>query len=1106
MPACLRCGEHNPGRARFCLACGAPFGDPEGRPREERRVVTVLFADVVGFTSIAEKLDPEDVRSLLRPLYALLRGTLVRFGGTIEQFTGDGVMALFGAPVAHGDDPERAVRAALAIREAVIERNAASPGRELDVRIGVNTGTVIVAPDPLGRAGERLVAGDAVNLAARLQTAAPVNGILVGAVTYGATRSAIEYLEREAIAVKGKAVPVEVWEAVASRARYGTDLAGEPAAPLVGRDDELALLAGALDDVRARREPRFVAVVGDAGAGKTRLLLELFRYGGTVHDLMFWRQGRCLPYGEQSTFGALAEVVKAQAGVLETDGPVEAARKLREDLERRHDGDELEWLDAQVRLLVGLGDEGWTERAGTFTAWRRWLEALATVHPLVVVIEDMQWADPPLLEFLGSLDRIHGVPLLVVGSARPELLDQCLAWSAERPRASTIELAALPADSMSRLVEALLAGEGRPELHAHVLASAGGNPFFAEEYVRMFRDRGFLGREGGDWGVEDLPVTVQATIAARIDALSVEEKALLLDASVVGKVFWRGAVARLRGAAPTEVDGLLASLEERELVQRQRRSTIAGEEELAFRHTLVREVAYALIPRGDRARQHRAAATWVESLSAGGEHHAETRAHHYAEALQYAQQTGGADAELERAARVALRDAGRRASRLFAHARAVDYLERALALWPADDVERAAVLLELGIARSRAGQGGHDELAAARAAFEAAGDPERAAEACLELSYLTFGAGQRDECLALLHAARELLLDRDGSSVRVHVLATLSANLSIADRISDALEIGGEAVALADRLGDDGLRARALRNRGTVRVVAGDDGGFDEVAQSIEISRRLNSPDQAPALANLGALWTIRGDLRRAWTYDGEARVAAERFGDEFLLLWARMKRAHETYWRGHWDETVAIVDQDLERDADGYTAALLRILRGKVRLARGDVAGGVADTGAALVAGRGSLDSQLFYPALAAHAEAERAAGRAEAGDALLDELLGRLTGRESFMGSYWADIAFALVRLGRGDELAPLAAKVQLRTRWLDAAEQLGRGDAQAAAATFDDIGSAPDAAVARLVGAERLGAADPALLAPARGFFAEVGAAALLARADALAAAVS
>jgi class 3 adenylate cyclase len=518
---CPSCGHGNQAGAKFCSECGAALVADEPLAREERKVVTVLFADLVGFTSRAEQLDPEDVRGLLSPYYARLRSELERFGGTVEKFIGDAVMALFGAPVAHEDDPERAVRAALAIRDWVAEQ------QQIQVRIAVNTGEALVVLGARPGQGEGMAAGDVVNTAARLQAAAPVNGVLAGERTFRATRAMIEYRPAPPVAAKGKRDPVPAWEAVQPRARLGVDVPHQARTALVGRDRELGVLRDALARVRAERAPQLVTLVGVPGIGKSRLVYELWQAAEAEPELISWRQGRSLPYGSGVSFWALAEMVKAQAGILEDDSSDQAGAKLAAMAAQVVGGTpEAGWVARHLGALAGLGGDGAPtggDRSEVFAAWRRFFEALAEARPLVLVFEDLHWADDGLLDFVDYLAEWAGpVPLLVVGTARPELQARRPGWGGGKPNALTLSLAPLSEEETARLIGSLL---GRPALEAGqqavlLLARAGGNPLFAEQYAQMLAEHG-TGRP------PPVPESIQGIIAARLDLLAPADKRLL---------------------------------------------------------------------------------------------------------------------------------------------------------------------------------------------------------------------------------------------------------------------------------------------------------------------------------------------------------------------------------------------------------------------------------------------------------------------------------------------------------------------------------------------------------------------------------------------------
>ncbi len=406
--------------------------------RRERKVVTVLFADLVGFTAQAEQLDPEDVEAVLRPYHEKLRRELERHGGTVEKFIGDAVMALFGAPTAHEDDPERAVRAALAIRDWARDE------QKVQVRIAVNTGEALINLGARPEAGEGMAAGDVVNTTARLQAAAPVNGVIVGPTTYRATSAVIEFRELESVEAKGKAELLAVWEALDPRARVGTETVSTET-PLVGRRREVDQLVDALDRTRAEASPQLVTLVGVPGIGKSRLVAELQAHVESIPDIVLWRQGRSLPYGDGVTFWALAQMVKAEAGILETDTDSEARSKLDAAVERVvPDARDAGWVSRHLGDLVGLSGDDSTAREEAFTAWRRLFEGMAEQHPLVLVFDDLQWADEGLLDFVDHLvDWAGGVPILVLATTRPELLERRPGWGGGKPNATTLSLSPL---------------------------------------------------------------------------------------------------------------------------------------------------------------------------------------------------------------------------------------------------------------------------------------------------------------------------------------------------------------------------------------------------------------------------------------------------------------------------------------------------------------------------------------------------------------------------------------------------------------------------------------------------------------------------------------
>ena len=594
MATCPNCGKELPGDFPFCPFCAAPLGATAPAPvREERKVVSVLFCDLVGFTAASEHADPEDVRARLRPYHALLQQVIESHGGTVEKFVGDAVMAVFGAPVAHEDDAERAVRAGLRILEGIEELNRGDEKLQLQVRVGINTGEAVVALGAHPERGEGFVTGDVVNTASRLQGIAPVNGVAVSESTFRQTERVFTFARLEPVMVKGKAEPLPVWQPIFARARFGTDVIRTSATPLVGREFERSQLIATFERAATQRSCQLVTVVGEPGVGKTRLCTELLQYIEQRPGLVRWRQGRCLPYGEGIAFWALGEIVKAECGILESDRPEEALAKLDQAIP------ELEpdraWLKARLAPLVGAGGEPAAQEE-SFTAWRRFLDGLAAQNPTVLVVDDLHWADEPMLAFLEHLaDWSAEVPLLLLCTARPELHEKHPTWAAGVRNAQTINLAPLSDDETATLVALLLERTVLPGATQQALLDrAGGNPLYAEEFVRLLSDRNL---PGDSLGEVLLPDSVQALIAARLDTLSAERKGMLQDAAVIGKVFWAGALASMGERDPRDVELALHELARKELVRPSRSSSMQGEQEYGFWHLLVRDVCYAQIPR-----------------------------------------------------------------------------------------------------------------------------------------------------------------------------------------------------------------------------------------------------------------------------------------------------------------------------------------------------------------------------------------------------------------------------------------------------------------------------------------------------------------------------
>ena len=1043
-------------------------------------------------------MDPEDVRDLLSSYNAHVRRNLERFGGTVEKFIGDAVMALFGAPIAHEDDPERAVRAALAVRDWAAEEAG------LEVRIGITTGEALVVLGAHVSAGEGMASGDVVNTAARLQSAAPVNGILVDETTRRATDRLIEYGEQREVAAKGKATAVSASEVLHSRSRVQVEPAGR--APLVGREKDLDALLAALRRVRDGREPQLVTLVGVPGIGKSRLVYELFKAIENAGELTFWRQGRSLPYGEGVSFWALGEIVKAQAGVLDTDDEAVAARKLRNTISALvSDAADVQWLERHLRPLAGLEgrDElGADRRDEAFAAWRRFFEALAEQRPLVLVFEDLHFADDGLLDFVDHLaDWASGVPILVVVTARPELLSRRPGWGGGKANTVTLSLTALSDDHTAQLMHLMLERPVSTEVQELLLARAGGNPLYAEEFVRMLSE----GRRP-----QDLPENVHGLIAARIDNLPPDEKALLQNAAVVGRVFWLEAAVALAGIDDAAGEQRLHALARKEFVRRERRSSVEGAAEYAFRHLLVRDVAYGEIPRPARAEKHRLAAEWLHALGRPADH-AELLAHHYVSALRLLRAAGRPAADLEEAAGVALRDAGDRAFALNAYAEAARYYGEALEL--SADAAQGPLLLRYGRSLSRAGDGRHEAvLGEAAEALLRAGNLESAAEAHALLTEALQQQGERDRAFEHIEQAVDLVRNAPPSAAKVKVHAEWSRLLALAGNYRDGMAIAQAAYEEAEALGLTELAARTLGNAAVARSLLGDQvGAIPELERSIELALSVGSPEAGRAYHNLYvALWWL-GELNRAVAACEQAVLVSERLG---AVLYARSSRANLSWLRYHtgaWDEalvTANAVISESEAGAATYFEYQPRLLRARIGLARGQSARDVlSDVYRATEVARAVKDPQAVLQALSHAVVVALELRRFDEAQATAEELVALLTA-----GSHGSavlgvlEVASVAETLGFATVLRDvLAAEESLTDVWRLPFAAVLDHDYARAADLFGKLGYV-DEGMMRLKAAEQLlesgrGGEVEELLQAALAFFRPLGATRYIREAEAL-----
>ncbi len=658
-PACASCGAELPSAAAFCPSCGAPTARASAPILGERKLVTVLFADVTGSTTLGEQLDPESLREVLETFFAAMREEIEAEGGTVEKFIGDAIMAAFGVPVAHEDDPARALRAAthmLTRLETVNEELSARHDVRLQIRIGVNTGDVLATTSP--QPGEPMVTGDVVNAAARLQSAAEPGTVVLGERTARSVPRA-HLVDLGPLELKGKTERVRGFRLAPETMLEAERGVPGLRAPMVGRDSEMDVLRSVYARVAAERRPSLVTLYGDAGVGKSRLTREFLAWAEQQQPPPLILRGRCLPYGDGIAYWPLAEILKGHAGILDSDGPqlaIEKVRKLGHDLLTAEMTADPIVATAALAYTIGLADpdtpfddmDTQQVRDHVDAAWRSFFTALATDAPAVIVIEDIHWADPVLLDMLEALaDRVEG-PALFMCPTRPDLTARRPAWGGGRRSMSAIALDPLSTDEAQHLIEMLLTVDDLPtSVHATMVERAEGNPFFLEEIIRRLIDDGSLEREGERWHATstiadvEIPDTVQAVLASRIDLLEPNDKWILQSAAVVGRVFWPGPVAGLTGTSAAEVTEALRRLEDRELVLSRSGSTLAGEREYLFKHILTRDVTYESLPRRERAAAHRSVAAWIES-SAGerAPEFAELLAYHCTTAVQTARQTG----------------------------------------------------------------------------------------------------------------------------------------------------------------------------------------------------------------------------------------------------------------------------------------------------------------------------------------------------------------------------------------------------------------------------------------------------------------------------------
>jgi class 3 adenylate cyclase/tetratricopeptide (TPR) repeat protein len=828
---CSACGETNDAAMRFCNHCGAALDEQPAPPTPtiesaavtqavaERRLVSVLFADLVGFTSASEKRDAEETRELLSRYFDTCRRLIELYGGTVEKFIGDAVMAVWGAPVATEDDAERAVRAALDLVAAVSALGDEVGAENLRARAGVLTGEAAVT---LGAEGEGMVAGDLVNTASRIQAVARPGAVYVGEATRRATDQTIAYEDAGAHELQGKGGLYPLFRAlrVVSGARGSLKAEGLEA-PFVGRDRELRLVKQLFHSSIDEGAAHLVSIIGIAGIGKSRLAWEFFKYMDGLPQITYWHRGRCLSYGEGVTYWALADMVRMRCRIAEDEQPASALEKLRAVLsEHVLDDEERRFVEPRVAHLLGVEEGPRYERDDLFAAWRVFFERLAAVNPVAMVFEDMQWADDSLLDFIDYLlewSRQH--PIFVCTLARPEIHERRPTWGAGRRSFTSLYLEPLSQQSMEQLLDGLVPGLP-DDLRAQILERAEGVPLYAVETVRMMLDRGALVQDGpvyrpaGAIAQLEVPETLHALIAARLDGLAAEERRLLQNAAVLGKTFTRHALATLAGLDDQDLSPLLRALVRKEIlaVQADPRSPEHGQ--YSFVQDLLRHVAYETLSRAERRSRHLAAAAHLESAFPEEEEVVEVLASHYLDAYREAPDAPDA-AEIKVKAREMLARAGDRAASLAAAREAQRYYQHAAEL--ADD---ALVCADL---EDRAGRmawrrGRAEEARAlfgkALEIFDAHDLRRPAARTASILAEIDFRGGHASDSIARLEHALESLTGEEPDADVAAVAAQLGRFLSLDGRSDAATPHLELALELAEALKLPDVLTQALTTKG----------------------------------------------------------------------------------------------------------------------------------------------------------------------------------------------------------------------------------------------------------------------------------------------------
>jgi class 3 adenylate cyclase/tetratricopeptide (TPR) repeat protein len=925
---CSACGAENPEGKGFCGDCGAPLADAaagggsvratmEG-PVAERRLVSVLFADLVGFTAASEARDAEDTRELLTRYFDVARTTVRRYGGTVEKFIGDAVMAVWGSPMAHEDDAERAVRTALDLVAAVSALGEEIGAPALRARAGVLTGEAAVT---LGAEAQGMVAGDLVNTASRIQSLADPGFVLVGETTKRATEAAIAYADVGVHEVKGKAEPLPLFRAMRVTAGRAGALKGEGLdPPFVGRDRELRLVRDLFHASAEEKKAHLVSVGGVAGIGKSRLSWEFEKYVDGLIDDVWWHRGRCLAYGDGVAYWALAEMVRMRCGILEEEEPSAARAKLAAALlEHIPDPEERQWVEPRLAHLLALEGAVAGDQENLFSAWRILFERLAENSPTVLVFEDMQWADAGLLDFLEYLlEWSRHLPLFVVVLARPEFAHKRPSWGTGKRSFTSLYLEPLSQQAMSDLLTGLVPGLPQ-DLRASILVRAEGIPLYAVETVRMLLDRGLLEREGavfrpiGSIDTLEVPETLHALVAARLDSLLPEERRLLQDASVLGKVFTKHGLTALTRLSETEIEPLLGALVRKEMLSIQVDPRSPEHGQYSFVQDLIKHVAYETLSKRERKAKHLATADFLLSLASTMEDEAiEVVASHYLDAYAAAPDDAGAESIRAKAREMLVR-AGERAASLAGNAEAQRAFERAIELTD-EPLEQAALHERAGAAAAIGARA--DEASAhfeqSIALFEAEGAAHAAARVSARLAEILWDRGRLEEGLDSMERSLAVLLEQEPDEDVAALAAQVGRFRFFAGQREVATQRIETALELAEALSLPEVLSQALNTKALLLIAQGRGSeGSVLLRHALHVALEHDRPSAAlRGYYNLAdAVLSVADHYEEAADTVLQGLAHARKVGSRYWE-WAFLGFAYPLYALGAWDDVLAMRDE----------------------------------------------------------------------------------------------------------------------------------------------------------------------------------------------------